>query len=251
VVIGGGTVSIKGKIISNEVGILETDPEDFIEINWENGACGRQGQYFLESGFICDPVIEFQTVEYVYADDEDVVFVFPPVDHDEAIVVWNIPALGEDWIDIVSTGGEAIVVPIIGDPFDFVTVDFTVFLEDEVLLSGSEIVFDFFGEGCETGVIEFVQQFQADEPIMTVTHVTSEGDVYSSFGDCIGLVFQVDGKFIDIVNIEDFEMDQNGLETLKFTLNGDLDLFHFDEFGNLDISNMVFEDLTIAFPHSD
>ncbi|NQX91411.1 MAG: hypothetical protein HRT74_04620 [Flavobacteriales bacterium] len=243
--VSNGDVFINGELLTNESGQFEGNPGDqYFEVIFESETCVRQGEYFVVPGFQCSPIFEFQTVEFEFVEDEEIVLLYPPVE--DAFVIWNVLGMGE----MVSFNGEPVAVPIIGG-ITVIQVTFEVFAGDGLVLSGSENLADFSFEECDPGVIHFAQQLDTVDPVMTVTYISPEGDVHSSFGDCFGAVVQSEDKFIDITNIEDFEMDQNGFETLRFTLNGDINLFNFDDQGNINTSDMTFEDLTIAFPHSN
>lgn len=240
-------INVNGEVSTDLEGELNLSGNPDLTINIqqevEEATCFRNGQYFFGSFFGCFSSFESSSTEIVIEEDE--IIITPPLVPDDAIVIWNFETLE---IDLVETIGNEPFVLSEANPGLIISYTIEVFYEGEFLISVNETIFNLVDISCEINSVDFEKELIAD-PVIGVTYINASGDVYNSLLPCELVIIQPETSFVELVDIEDFQSNQNGLPTKRVTLNGDLLLFDEEFTGGF--VPIQFENLSIAFPYQD
>lgn len=239
---------LNGMPIMEDVGSLQYFADEGINLSitqFDNPSTYiRQSEYNVFPMDACSPFHEFATME-IMVSSEGVVF-HPVLEEEEVAIEWQV---GGEFV--TTLGDEPLVLDDL-PPFSPVEVTFTIIdplqgafvtgFENIINLGAAERTFD---------AIEFVS-FRETGSHMAVYYYPPNSDLeFESHNGCLGILEQPEWAFFEVIEVEDFESNEDGLATKRLTLDGAVQLSAFDAEGNLEIMDLEFESLSIAFPYEE
>ena len=236
--------TVNGESSTEEEGEIELplafDTEIIVQQELEGGACIRSGQYTYHSGFACNTNFESSTTRIVIEDDA--VLIYPPLVDDDVQILWNF-----NGIEFVTLGNDELDATEFNEEL-FFNYSAVVLQNSEVMVSFNETVINLINTECELEAVEFEKQLLAD-PVFAITYISPEQEIFTSLFPCELFQIQPETSFVELLEIEEYEHNENGLPTKRITLNGNMLLF--DEEFTGDFLSLEFQELSIAFPYQD